>query len=385
MVPFDLVFQCTYSSPLKLCVVELVAQQLCSVVPMHMHVRIKMYTEAHTYRHTHMCTSYVRLLLVSVLLSLCVQLIQQDSTTAFGLMFLLTASEELATPREDLLTTSRRQELRTLLLKEMPAMLSILFGILNFHAEKHKQMLRATPPPSPHVSPVKPVGEVLLSGQPAEDFRPVDTLAEEVCSMCLKCLAHIFSWIPLDHLLTLAMLDTLFYFSFYGCHSENDCTDCSGTLGHLAIGCICELLQRSCMPSQLQTFLMHVFEKTFLILKRLTSESAQSSQPVSYASLDDRSAPPVHASLSGYSQCIEAHTHSCLFVRVSVCCRFLEKCNEYLRVLMSLHLKRVESSPHFPVAEFLSLFQRHTMKQVHTHILPLMFGVGIIPKFSWLT
>ena len=55
----------------------------------------------------------------------------------------------------------------------------------------------------------------------------------------------------------------------------------------------------------------------------------------------------------------------CVCVCVCVCCRFLAKCNEYLRVLMSLHLKRVESSPHFPVAEFLSLFQRHTMKQVH--------------------
>ena len=270
------------------------------------------------YGHAHKLTSD-KMLHVSGLLSLCPQLIQQDSTTAFGLMFLLTASEELATPREDLLTTSRRQELRTLLVKEVPAMLSILFRILNFHAEKHKQALHATPPPSPHVSPVKPLGEVLLPRQPVEDFKPVDTLAEEVCSMCLKCLAHIFSWIPLDHLLTSAMLDTLFYYSFYGCHSENDCTDCSGTLGHLALGSVCELLQRSCLPSQLQNFLMHVFEKTFLILKRLTSDSPQ---PVSYASLDDRcvsSSTRMPCSLTTYSVLRCLHMNCCLCLHMSLC------------------------------------------------------------------
>ena len=42
---------------------------------------------------------------------------------------------------------------------------------------------------------------------------------------------------------------------------------------------------------------------------------------------------------------------------------------------MSLHLKRVESNPHFPVAEFLCLFQRHTMKQVRKH-LPTLVPVG---------
>ena len=51
---------------------------------------------------------------------------QQQETSPLGLMLLLTTSEELACPREDL-CVARKEELHKLLLAQIPT----VFGILN--------------------------------------------------------------------------------------------------------------------------------------------------------------------------------------------------------------------------------------------------------------
>ena len=55
------------------------------------------------------------------------QLIQQQNTSSLGLILLLTTSEELACPREDL-SVARKQELHRLLLMQVPNMLNLLNG-----------------------------------------------------------------------------------------------------------------------------------------------------------------------------------------------------------------------------------------------------------------
>lgn len=53
------------------------------------------------------------------------QLVQQADTAVLGIILLQTASEELASPREDL-SMSRKEELQRLLLVQVPAVLGLL-------------------------------------------------------------------------------------------------------------------------------------------------------------------------------------------------------------------------------------------------------------------
>ena len=55
------------------------------------------------------------------------QLIQSPGLASLGLVLLKTTSEELACPREDL-SVARRDELRKLLLEQVPTVLGLLTG-----------------------------------------------------------------------------------------------------------------------------------------------------------------------------------------------------------------------------------------------------------------
>jgi hypothetical protein len=260
------------------------------------------------------------------------QLIRQDTTSSIGLTFLLTASEELITPREDLIATSRREELKENLLQEAHSIVPLLLDVLRLQAQKHQCTINPTPPssPIPTLSLQTPptLKQQVMVKTPS--FTPFDATAEEICSLCLRTLSHIFGWIPLGLFVTTNTIETLFYYVFLGCESENDCTDSAGTLGHLALGCVSEMLQRNFVPSEAENFMMQLFERTFILLRKLTGCSRIDSLQTHYASLDDR---------------------------------YLEKCNEYLRLLVSSHLRRIETNSHFPISQFLSLFQEHTLKQ----------------------
>uniref|UniRef100_A0AAU8KYK8 Exportin-6 n=1 Tax=Halisarca dujardinii TaxID=2583056 RepID=A0AAU8KYK8_HALDU len=257
------------------------------------------------------------------------QLIRQDSTSSIGLSFLLTASEELVTPREGAISTTRKQELKDLLLQEAQSIVPLLLDVLRLQAQRHQCSSHSTLPSSP--------APFLRTGSPSvpqslgkiHSFTPFDAAAEEICSLCLRCLTHMSSWIPLRLFVTPAITEMLFYYVFLGCESENDCTDSAGILGHLALGCVNEILQQNFVPSEAEHFMMQIFERTFILLRKLTGASGGDLR-THYASLDDR---------------------------------YLGKCNEYLRLLVSSHLRRIDSNPNFPLTEFLSLFQDHTLKQ----------------------
>ncbi len=103
----------------------------------------------------------------------------------------------------------------------------------------------------------------------------------------LKCLAHLFSWIPLSSLITPAILETIFHFASLGCDSVEDVTDNSGNLGSLAMDCINELLVKNCVPREFEAFLMKLFEKSFSLLQRLTDENDKG-MSCDFSKLDDK-------------------------------------------------------------------------------------------------
>lgn len=48
---------------------------------------------------------------------------------------------------------------------------------------------------------------------------PLDSESEEISSLVLKCLAHLFSWIPLSSTITPSLVSTVFYLAEFGCRA----------------------------------------------------------------------------------------------------------------------------------------------------------------------
>ena len=259
--------------------------------------------------------------------SVSLQLVRNPETTPLGLSLLNTASEELATPNSDLLTSQRKDELTILMQQQVPTILSVVMNILEVVAEKQRHSVTPTPPPSPNVSPIKHVvhtpphpstpspfttssGPHHLSSpiqrylslptsiivSPTRitpivagnaPYAPLDSKTEEICSLALKCLSHLFSWMSLSSVITPNILETMFHFASLGCDSGTDITENSGNLGSLAMDCINELLIKNCVPKEFEAFLMKLFEKSFSLLQRLTEESERGIT-CNFSKLDDR-------------------------------------------------------------------------------------------------
>ncbi len=276
--------------------------------------------------------------------------------TSLGLDFLMTMSEELASPRSDYITSQRQDELSMLMKEQAPALLTMVMSLLDSVVERQRHTVAPTPPPSPNVSPIKhaysaasPVNpptrhhlSLSLSESPPSfgtrpalstspqhhlsipgrtsaptlsppslltpattssasssskhaqfhvpsniPFIPLDNKTEVLCSLSLKCLTHLFSWIPLSNVITPSILDTIFYFASLGCESAEESTDSSGDLGSIAMDCVNELLVRNCVPREFEAFLLKLFEKSFGLLQRLTGETEKG--PVcTFSLLDER-------------------------------------------------------------------------------------------------
>ncbi|XP_074647944.1 exportin-6-like [Tubulanus polymorphus] len=291
------------------------------------------------------------------------QLIQQSETVLLGLIMLQTTSEEMISPREDL-NISRKEELRRLLLQQVPAILTLVGGILDSTLEKHHHLVMATPPPSPtqgqttcerqrrsslsvsifSSSPVQ-TGNILnnmfkspMSKISIESLPPLNTNSYLVSMTALNCLSHLFTWIPLSSTMTPSLLTTIFRFAGFGCETSqgrtssigNQCCEQNHLLGIQSMNCINELLSKNCVPLELEDFLLQMFQQTFYILQRLTKESGTNSSGNRLQELDE-----------GY----------------------IDKFTEFLQLFVSIHLRRFESNSQFPVLDFLSLLFKYTFKQ----------------------
>ncbi|XP_069036853.1 exportin-6 [Lepisosteus oculatus] len=288
------------------------------------------------------------------------QLIQSPAMAPLGLILLKTTSEELACPREDL-SVARKEELRKLLLEQVPTVLSLLTGILETIWDKHS-VTAATPPPSPTSGESGDLLSSLLQGPYYSKLlsQPIPALDEEshqLCTLALECLAHLFSWIPLSTSITPSLLAAIFHFARFGCdsrgsgkgklgHSTPVPTSGSGPLngstqvpaggadgarlGVLAMTCVNELMSKNCVPLDFEEYLLRMFQQTFFLLQKLTRENNAHSIKSRLEELDES---------------------------------YIEKFTDFLRLFVSVHLRRIESNAQFPVVEFLELLFKYTFHQ----------------------
>lgn len=287
------------------------------------------------------------------------QLVQQSHTTSLGVILLHTASEELAVPREDL-SMARKEELHKLLLAQVPTILSLLNNVLDTALERHRHLVSATPPPSPthgESASTKQQNVLLFTDSPLrsdalmndmfkspgshvqlEALPPLDSTTQEFCALTLNCLSHFFSWIPLSSFITPSLLSTIFHFAGFGCETQggrtmNSSANFNSTschLGILAMNCINELLSKNCVPSEFEDYLLQMFQQTFYLLQKLTKDSSTCSSGNRLTELDEN---------------------------------YVDKFTEFLRLFVSIHLRRFESNAQFPVLEFLALLFKYTFRQ----------------------
>ncbi|XP_034525450.1 exportin-6 [Ailuropoda melanoleuca] len=274
------------------------------------------------------------------------QLIQSPVTTPLGLIMLKTTSEELACPREDL-SVARKEELRKLLLDQVQAVLGLLTGILETVWDKHS-VTAATPPPSPTSGESGDLLSNLLQSPSSAKLlnQPIpilDAESEYICSLALECLAHLFSWIPLSASITPSLLTTIFHFARFGCDirarkmasvngSSQNCVlgQERGRLGVLAMSCINELMSKNCVPMEFEEYLLRMFQQTFYLLQKITKDNNAHTVKSRLEELDES---------------------------------YIEKFTDFLRLFVSVHLRRIESYSQFPVVEFLTLLFKYTFHQ----------------------
>uniref|UniRef100_A0A3Q1FV37 Exportin 6 n=1 Tax=Acanthochromis polyacanthus TaxID=80966 RepID=A0A3Q1FV37_9TELE len=265
------------------------------------------------------------------------QLIQSPALAQLGLVMLKTTSEELACPREDL-SVARKEELRKLLLEQVPTVLGLLTGILETYWDKHS-VIASTPPPSPTSGEsVELLGSLFQGSQYSkllcQPMAALDNESQQLCCLVLECLAHLFSWIPLSTSITPTLLASIFHFARFGCdlrtkQSEGSKVD-RARLGVLAMTCVNELVSKNCVPMDFEEYLLRMFQQTFFLLQRLTRENNAHTVKSRLQELDES---------------------------------YLEKFTDFLRLFVSVHLRRIESSPQFPIVEFLALLFKYTFNQ----------------------
>lgn len=108
------------------------------------------------------------------------------------------------------------------------------------------------------------------------------------------------------------------------------------SLGVLAMGAINEIMSKNCVPRDFEDFLLQMFRNTFHLLQRLVRDEPNTT---SRLQLLDPS--------------------------------YIDKFTEFLRLFVSVHLRRFENNSQFPVLEFLALLFRYSF---HQHCVEAYFN-----------
>ncbi|EFN86338.1 Exportin-6 [Harpegnathos saltator] len=241
------------------------------------------------------------------------QLLGHKHTRLLGLVYLRTASEELATPREDL-PMHRKTELFKLLSSHVPLTLDTLTVLLKETTKLQSRSGTVTPPPSPTS------GQSLAPIRAVLDVEGLATGTSEVCIATLEVLAHLFSWIDLSGSISANLLDAIF-----SCAKYHDAMNGKQIeMAVQALTTINELLYRPlCLPNAADTLLLEIFQhgvNLFQLMERLDS-------------IDES---------------------------------YMEKMTEFLQLFITNHLKRMESSSKFPINTLLEVLCHHTFQQAST-------------------
>lgn len=261
-----------------------------------------------------------------------VRLVQAKDTACLGLTMLLTASEELATPREDL-ATARAAELRKLMAGQAPEVVAALTGVLEAVLEQDTGA--RTPPPSPSVSNDSEDSNSMeapgVAGFKAKSTSPaappcLDPASRQAATLALSCVGHIFTWAPLHLVVSSKLIHILFQFSGLAVRSRGS-DEALCELSVLALTAVTEIIYKSYVPADLTTYLMLLFKNSCHILQSIVT---------------DQGSPSLVSRLP------EA---------------FLAKVTEFLRQFVASSLRRCGEQTTFPLLEFLGLVFQFTFLQ----------------------
>ncbi|XP_066594212.1 exportin-6 [Prorops nasuta] len=241
------------------------------------------------------------------------QLFEHKHTRLLGLVYLRTASEELATPREDL-PLQRKTELFRFLSSQVPLTLDTLTVLLIETMRLQNRSGTVTPPPSPTsgqtVPPIRAIFDV-------EGFA---TGASEAGIATLEVIAHFFSWIDLTDQISTNLLDAIFSCARYNDSMNNRQIETAIQ----AMTTINELLYRPLSsPTVSDRLLLQIFQNGIFLFQSM--------------------------------ECLDSIDES-----------YMEKITEFLQLFVTNHLKRLESCAKFPVNALLEFLFHHTFQQCST-------------------
>eukprot|EP01132_Coremiostelium_polycephalum_P005080 gene5080-6324_t len=242
--------------------------------------------------------------------------IQDNPTTSLrGCNLLKYISEEFTTSK-NVLNQERKNELKKLLLQEVPTIIQVLIQFLgqlfDQNAEKkfkHNNLL-SYPVGSPDTN--------TYTGS-------FNTQTKTLTTAAFDALLSYFSWIPLNELLTPALLDILFKYLRL---------EMNGTP---ALICLNEILSKNCVPKGFEEFLMRIFHQIYSLLTDITNTS--------------------NGSAGG------ANNNTGSFRIGHYTIDTIQKFTQFIQLFVSNHLKRVENNPNFPISDFLSLLYRYSFIQ----------------------
>ncbi|XP_024879338.1 exportin-6-like, partial [Temnothorax curvispinosus] len=237
------------------------------------------------------------------------QLLGHKHTRLLGLVYLRTALEELATPREDL-PMHRKSELFRLLSAQVPLTLDTLTVLLKETTNVQSRSGTVTPPPSPTS------GQSLAPARAVLDVEGLATGTSEVCTATLEVLAHLFSWIDVSGSISSNLIDAIFTCAKY--HDAMNGKQIE--MAVQALTTIHELLYRPFSPDETDTLLLEIFQNgvgLFQLMERLDSVEES----------------------------------------------YMEKMTEFLQLFITNHMKKMESSSKFPVNTLLErILQKMSFK-----------------------
>ena len=256
-----------------------------------------------------------------------------SSSTELGLTLLLTASEELGTPRQDI-STNRAVELHKLMLAQLPSVSSCLVRLLEAGLGRE-----ANTPSSPSDSEDS---DSMDAPQPPPTVSlPLSAASRDAAVLCLRVVAHLLSWAPPSHCVSSRLIRTLFLYAALEVRAQVCSTVCSPTnnynflcsqgkddacteLSVLAMNAINEIIYKNYVPVDFADYVVIMFRSCHQLLESLLSE------PNKCRDLDQL---------------------------------YLEKITDCLRLFVSLHIGRCQQNQQFPLLEFLALIFKFTFDQ----------------------
>ena len=152
-------------------------------------------------------------------------LASSPASVQLGLTLLLTASEELATPRQNI-ASSRAAELSRLMVRQVGHVTTALVTLLELGLERDPKSALRTPPPSPSVSADSedsnsmeaPLVLHTALAAPSAQATPspgpsLEPGTREVAELSLRCLGHIFTWCSPSLCVSSRLINVLFQYA----------------------------------------------------------------------------------------------------------------------------------------------------------------------------